>query len=146
MQERKIGMVVMEVWPQRHPLWALPLPDVSVWCGDLLSPSSHMENPPNHIQLPFRASPINAFSLCLNNLADSLIHFTIHLGHFVCVRASMLAHMVKNLPAMQETWVQSLGRKYPLEKCMATHSSILAWRIPWTEEPGGLQIEKHGTN
>ena len=47
--------------------------------------------------------------------------------------------MVKNLPAMQETWVRSLGREDSLEKGMATHSSILAWRIPWTEEPGGLQ-------
>ena len=45
--------------------------------------------------------------------------------------------MVKNLPAMQETWVQSLGQEGPLEKRMATHSSILAWRIPWTEEPVG---------
>ena len=44
--------------------------------------------------------------------------------------------MVKNLPAMQETWVQSLGLEDPLEKGTATHSSILAWRIPWTEEPG----------
>ena len=47
--------------------------------------------------------------------------------------------MVKNLPAMQETWVQSLGQEDPLEKGMAAHSSILAWRIPWTEEPAGLQ-------
>ena len=47
--------------------------------------------------------------------------------------------MVKNLPAMQETQVPSLGWKDPLEKGMATHSSILAWRVPWTEEPGGLQ-------
>ena len=46
---------------------------------------------------------------------------------------------VKNLPAMQETRVRSLGREDPLEKEMATHSSILAWEIPWTEEPGGLQ-------
>ena len=46
--------------------------------------------------------------------------------------------MVKNLPAMQETQVQSLGWEDPLEKRMATHSSILAWRIPWTEKPGGL--------
>ena len=46
--------------------------------------------------------------------------------------------MVKNLPAMRKTQVQSLGREDPLEKGMATHSSILAWRIPWTEEPGGL--------
>ena len=50
-----------------------------------------------------------------------------------------MAQMVKNLPAMQETWVQSLGREDPLEKEMATHSSILTWRIPWTEKPGGLQ-------
>ena len=47
--------------------------------------------------------------------------------------------MIKNLPAMQETRVQSLGHEDPLEKGMATHCSILAWRIPWTEEPGGLQ-------
>ena len=50
-----------------------------------------------------------------------------------------IAQMVKNLPAMQETQVQSLGQEDPLEKEMATHSSILAWRIPWTEEPVGLQ-------
>ena len=47
--------------------------------------------------------------------------------------------MVKNSPAMQETRVQSLGQEDPLEKAMATHSRILAWEIPWTEEPGGLQ-------
>ena len=51
----------------------------------------------------------------------------------------MVAQLVKNPPAMQETWVQSLGWEDPLEKGTATHSSILAWRIPWTEEPGGLQ-------
>ena len=47
--------------------------------------------------------------------------------------------MVKNLPAMRETWVRSLGWEDPLEKGLATHASVLAWRIPWTEEPGGLQ-------
>ena len=47
--------------------------------------------------------------------------------------------MIKNLPAMQETWVQSLDREDPLGKGMATHSRILAWRISWTEKPGGLQ-------
>ena len=52
---------------------------------------------------------------------------------------SLVAQTVKNLAAMQETWVPSLGREDPLEKGMATHSSILAWRSPWTEEPGGLQ-------
>ena len=50
-----------------------------------------------------------------------------------------MAQMVKHLPAMQEAQVQSLGREEPLEKEMAIHSSILAWRIPWTEDPGGLQ-------
>ena len=51
----------------------------------------------------------------------------------------LVAQLVKNLPAAQETRVRFLGQKDPLEKEMATHSSILAWRIPWTEEPGGLQ-------
>ena len=50
-----------------------------------------------------------------------------------------MAQMVKNLPAVQETWVRSLGQEDLLEKEMATHSRILAWEIPWTEEPGGLQ-------
>ena len=59
--------------------------------------------------------------------------------NFIQVSTILVAQMVKNLPAMQETWVQSLGRENPLEKGIATHSSILAWRIPWTEEPGGLQ-------
>ena len=54
-------------------------------------------------------------------------------------RASLVAQMVKHLPTMQETGVRSLGRKDPLEKEMATHFNILAWRIPWTEEPGRLQ-------
>ena len=53
--------------------------------------------------------------------------------------ASLVAQMAKNLPAMQGTGVQSLGQGDPLEEEMATHSNILAWRIPWTEEPGGLQ-------
>ena len=53
-------------------------------------------------------------------------------------RDSLLAQSVKNLPAMPETWVQFLGQEEPLEKEMATHSNILAWEIPWTEEPGGL--------
>ena len=54
-------------------------------------------------------------------------------------RASLVAQMIKNPPAMQETWVQSLSWEDPLEKEMATHSSIFAWKISWTEEPGGLQ-------
>jgi len=54
-------------------------------------------------------------------------------------RAFLVVSLAKKLPAIQETWVQSLGREDPLEKEMATHSSILAWRIPWTKEPGRLQ-------
>ena len=53
-----------------------------------------------------------------------------------------MVQRLKRLPEMWETWVQSLGWEDPLEKEMATYSSILAWRIPWTEEPGGLQV--HG--
>ena len=53
--------------------------------------------------------------------------------------ASLVAQRLKCLPAMRETWVRFLGQEDPLEKEMATHSSILAWRTPWTEEPGGLQ-------
>ena len=53
--------------------------------------------------------------------------------------AFLVAQMVKNLPTMQETWVQSLHGEDPLENGLATHSSTLVWRIPWTEEPGGLQ-------
>ena len=49
-----------------------------------------------------------------------------------------MAQMLKNLPAVQENWVQPLGQEGPLQEGMATHSRILAWRIPWTEEPGGL--------
>ena len=60
-------------------------------------------------------------------------------SRFCVIRASLVAQRLKGLPAMQETWVRSLGQEDLLEKEMATHSSILAWRIPWTEEPGGLQ-------
>ena len=54
------------------------------------------------------------------------------------IRASLVAQLVKNLPAIQETQVESLGQEDPLEKVMATHFSILAWRMPWTEKPGRL--------
>ena len=60
-------------------------------------------------------------------------------NHLVTCTASLVAQMVKNLSEMHETWVRSLGREDTLENKTATHSSILAWRIPWTEEPGGLQ-------
>ena len=58
---------------------------------------------------------------------------------FIFPPLPLVAQRVKHLPAMRETWVQSLGREDPLEKAMATHSSTLAWRIPWMEQPGRLQ-------
>ena len=59
---------------------------------------------------------------------------------YVHKASSLIVHLVKNLPATQETLIQSLGQEDPPEKEMAAPSSILAWRIPWTEEPGGLQF------
>ena len=70
--------------------------------------------------------------IALGSLVSGICHAIIHWVFLV-------AQMVKNLPAMQETPVRSLGQKDPLEKGMATHSSILAWRIPWTEKSGELQ-------
>ena len=58
---------------------------------------------------------------------------------YMFTHASPVVQRVKNSPAMQETWVRSLGQKDPLEEEMENHSSILAWEIPWTEEPGGSQ-------
>ena len=63
----------------------------------------------------------------------------IKLGCIYVIWPSLVVQKVKNLPAMQETWVHFLGWEDPLEKEMATHSSILAWRTPWTEQPGRLQ-------
>ena len=68
-----------------------------------------------------------------------IIFKSIYLSDCTGYMGSLMAQMVKNLPSMQETWVRFLGWKDALEKGMATHSSILAWRIPRTEESGGLQ-------
>ena len=65
--------------------------------------------------------------------------FMVLLSHLWLVRASLVAQRLKHLPAMRETQLRSLDQEDPLEKEMATHSSILAWRIPWREEPGRLQ-------
>ena len=73
-------------------------------------------------------------------------HFSYHM---LFIRASLVAQTVKNPPTVQETWVRSLGWEDLLEKGMATHSSIIAWEIPWTEEPGGLQsmgLQRVGCN
>ena len=71
-----------------------------------------------------------------------LAHFFLNFFLYMSLsffRASLVAQTVKCLPTMRETWVRSLGREDPLEKEMPTHSSILAWKIPWTEDPCGLQ-------
>ena len=85
---------------------------------------------------------INAY--CLQLLRLGVICYAL-----IESRVSLMAQMVKNLPAMQETQVGSLGGEDPLEEEMATHSSILAWKIPWTEEPGRLQsmrLQRVGCN
>ena len=78
------------------------------------------------------------FLLLKTNFSQLLAHLFLR-DYFVSYGASLVAQTIKNLSAMKETWVRSLGQEDPLQKGMATHSSILAWRIPWTEEPGGLQ-------
>ena len=78
--------------------------------------------------------------VCFSSIPSKTSSTPIHLAHLHhLLRASLVAQMVKNLTAMQETWVQSLGQEDPLGKGMATHCSILAWRIPWTEEPVRLR-------
>ena len=69
----------------------------------------------------------------------SLSFSALNIVRLLCFRASLVAQRLKRLPAMRETLVRSLGWEDPLEKEMATHSSILAWRIPWRKEPGRLQ-------
>ena len=76
---------------------------------------------------------MSALQKCLNRILWG------HIGSSGGPRASLIARSVKNLPAVQETWVRFLGREDPPEKEMVTHWSILAWKVPRTEEPGGLQ-------
>ena len=82
-----------------------------------------------------RVSAVESWPVVLPGRAcgSGQLHSCIHSS-----RASLVAQIVKNPPAVWETWVRSLGGEDPLEEGMATHSSIVAWRIPWTEEPGGL--------
>ena len=87
------------------------------------------------------------YSTDWHNIVNQLYFNKIYICVYVCkyiyiyvyIWASLIAQSIKNLPAMKETWVRFLGQEDALEKKMATHSSILAWRIPWTEEPGRLQ-------
>ena len=74
-----------------------------------------------------------------NKIKINTIYNSVKNIKYIGIRASLVAWTVKRLPTMRETRVRSLGQEDPLEKEMATHSSIHAWKIPWTEEPGGLQ-------
>ena len=104
---------------------------------------------PNEIQAELTSSSIEHVPDAYSGPSTLLRGVLAPKVHLVCVtiqicknmyyRAPLVAQMVKNLPAMQETWIRSLGQEDPLEKEMATHYSILAWEILWTEEPGGLQ-------
>ena len=93
-------------------------------------------------------SLIQRFKVCCKVWSSQLLkpHYILHSLNSQLIKedsgpgkASLVAQIIKNLPAMWDTWVHSLSREEPLEKRMAAHSSFLAWRIPWTEEPGGLQ-------
>ena len=75
----------------------------------------------------------------VKQMVETCRRFLVFLPHLLSFRSSLVVQTVKNLSAMSETRVRSLGWEDPLEEGMATHSSILACRIPWTEEPGGLQ-------
>ena len=105
-----------------------------------ISPSSEYSG-----LIPFR---IERFDLAVQGSPKSLLQLRNSkasiLRHSAFFRASLVAQRVKCLPTMQETWVQFLGQEDPLEKEMATHSSILAWRIPWTEESG--RVQSHGVS
>ena len=112
--------------------WFLQLtvnPEIQLWKFSILKGNlttlSH-----SHLQINFRVS------LSISILKTAI---TFYVNGFKS-GASLVAQMVKNLPAMQETWVQSLGQEDPLEKGKAIHSSILAWRIPWTEALGRLEF------
>ena len=92
----------------------------------------------------FTISDPNPCVFCLNHWTTRAVHTLCscysYMSSFLPEFGPLVSQMVKNLPAMQETLVLSLGREDPLEKGMATHSSILAWRILWTEDAGGLQF------
>ena len=104
------------------------------WGLNSVLPPKNMfkSNPPEPVHVTYLGN-----GLCRCNQGKMRSHWT--KGPYIQRQASLVAPMAKNSPAMQETWVRSLGREDPLDKKMEIHSNILAWKIPWTEEPGGLR-------
>ena len=105
---------------------------INTWTNAVITLITHTRTKIKHLEYQAALTHVQkwgAVALPLLRLLQALV-----------LQASLVAQTVKNLPAVQETWVQSLGGEDPLEKGMATHSSIRAWRIPWTEESGGLQF------
>ena len=88
-------------------------------------------------KIPWTEKPCRQQSMGSQRVGHDWVTLLIYLL-YTSERAPLVAQRLKSLPAMRETWVRSLGQEDPLEKKMATHSSILAWRIPWMEESGGL--------
>ena len=119
--------------------WSFPSP------GDLPNPGIEPGSPALQADSLPSESPGKPPFMCICThtrvfqLRVLLIFIVVLILISLMIGASLIAQSVKSLPAMQETQVQSLGWEDPVEKEMATHSSTLAWRIPWTEEPGGLQ-------
>ena len=85
----------------------------------------------------FTQLPNEVYTILLSLLSNPILFCFMPI--LLCVQDVLVAQMIKNLLSIQDTQVQSLGRGDPLEEGMATHSSMLAWRVPWTEEPNGLQ-------
>ena len=135
----------LQLQPPSHPLQVrlsgAPLPRQE---GAQEASSTHL--PPGDLRallLPSVCALVTTsfFSVCMSVFLSCHVHSLSFFGSIYNIsdRVSLVAQTVENLPAVPETWLRSLGREDPPEKKMATHSSILAWRIPWTQEPGGLQ-------
>ena len=131
----------------KHPVSCIKPKLVICFIYDII----HVSVPFSRIILP-SPSPTESKRLFYTSVSLLLSHvqgYRYHLSKFhiyvlvYCIGTSLVAQTVKRLPIMRETWVQALGQEDLLGKEMATHSSILAWRIPWTEELGGLQSTCH---
>ena len=107
--------------------------------GPIFDFSKKLKNEWKELQYFLHPDSLNVKYVCLYlYLYLYSIYIYIYIYIYTYIWASLLAQIVKNLPAMQDTQVPSLGQEDPLEERMAAHSSFLAWRIPWTEEPSGL--------